>query len=462
MEKDFMFGSAALTTKEIEEKLALFEAKEENESTLNLSNCEITSEQLARVINIVRHNPYLQTLYLVNVGLDDAWFKLLLKAAKKNQRTNLTFLHLDHNHLTAECIEELRDFLRFNTVLTTITIKKNKLGNTGIIKFNAIVHQLRERPGSDRNPLQTFLISHDSYNEITQSAIDELQNSGMTILPVKSHVNKTESAIDDLLKKFETCQTEDAYLNLSHYALSPKHLSRLVHIVQVNPHLIMLNLTDTGLIDYRFKHLLQALSKIEPFNLTHLYLDYNYLTAECMGELKNFLQSKNLKKITLSANNFDDNSIVVLCTFLSQLSKKLKPGQMLLKVFLGEKSYNPTTQTAIEELQNLGIDVLEARSTPATPIASMASSFKNRFSHIKASGSTSPSHHKEALKIDSSVTLTIPASLHTPTATYSPSSTYIPTPGNTQSSTPNSNTKNDEVNIDDSTICCSKPPCCIL
>ena len=307
----------------------ILQALKENSQlkVLNLNSNNMTGQVAEDLANVIKNNSYLEKLGLENNNLGPS-ATVILQALKENSQ--LKVLDLDGNNMTGQVAEDLANVIKNNSGLEELYLSRNDLRSSATVILQALKGKSKLKILYLHNNNMTGRVAEDLANVIKNNSY--LEKLGLE----NNNLGPSATVILQALK--ENCQIK--MLNLNKNNMTGQVAEDLANVIKNNPSLEELYLSKN---DLRLSAtvILQALK--ENSQLKVLDSDGNNMTGQVAEDLANVIKNNpSLEELHLSENDLRSSATVIL--------QALKENSQL-KV-LNLNSNNMTRQVA-EDLANV-------------------------------------------------------------------------------------------------------------
>jgi Ran GTPase-activating protein (RanGAP) involved in mRNA processing and transport len=262
--------------------------------SIDLSNLgALSSEDFQKVIDALKKNTTITTLYLSGNNIGDKGAEKLAKALEKN--TTITKLSLRSNNIGKAGAEVLAQALKENKTLTELDLGWNNIGDEGAEKLAEAL--------KNNETLTTLDLSVNNIGEVGAKALAEALKENKTLTELDLSWNKIgddgAKAIAEALKENETITT--LYLSVNN--IGKDGAEKLAEALKENKTITTLYLSSNNIREAGAKKLAEALK--ENKTLTELNLSDNKITISQIIALGEVCANRKDNQSNLIATNIE-------------------------------------------------------------------------------------------------------------------------------------------------------------
>ena len=276
---------------------------------INVAGNQFNQKDLKNLSLILKLNsPTLRLLDLSHTNLDDescAYLFPYLKYCRK-----ISILNLNNNSIGSEGLAHLEKFFLHSEKLTTLLLRHNLIGAQGLLYLTKYLNI------NKKIALRTLDISYNGIELKGISILTEFIIIYRKIISLFIGGNYIKEEGVDILNKglINNKEYQLSYLFLENSNLGSKGFEGISNIISNHPSITLVELKYNELFDEGGSKLFESLkpeSKLLILDLTH-----NQIAEKTLISMHNYLkQNKNLRKVILNENKFDENC----CDIIKQI-----------------------------------------------------------------------------------------------------------------------------------------------
>ena len=293
--------------------------KKNNLIKINVSGNQFNQKDLKYLgIIISLNSSTLSFLDLSYTNLDDGNCKILFTALKKCK--NISLLNLTNNSIGSEGLSYLEKFFLNTEKLTTLMLRHNLIGTQGLIYLTGYLNL------NKKIKLRTLDISYNGIH------IDGVQTITDFIVKYKKLISlylggnyikeKGISILSNGLLNSQNCELSYLFLENNNLG-SNKAIECIANIISKHPYITLVELKTNELFDEYGSKLFELLNPES--KLLSLDLSNNDIGEKTLDSMYYYLkQNKNLRRIILNDNIFNEDCCIVIKDMLKDSSINIK------------------------------------------------------------------------------------------------------------------------------------------